>query len=78
VTQKAGYLKLKVLSGDTFDRTFAEDMVKDHQADISEFQKESQKSDPAGNFAKDTLPTLKQHLQQAQQLTQQTQTSGSR
>src|SRR5450631_2035974 len=78
VTAKAGYLKLKVLSGDTFDRSFAKDMFKDHQADIKEFQKESQKSDPAGSFAKETLPTLQQHLQQAQQLTQQTQTTGSK
>jgi putative membrane protein len=74
---KAEYLKLKVLSGDSFDRTFARDMVKDHQADIKDFQKQAQKSDAAGAFAKDTLPTLQKHLQAAQALTQKT-TTGSK
>ena len=78
IAEKAEYLKLKVLSGATFDRTFAKDMVKDHKADIKDFQAEAQKSDAAGTFAKDTLPTLQKHLQTAQQLTQQTQTTGSR
>jgi putative membrane protein len=76
VMQKAEYLKLKVLSGATFDRSFAKDMVSDHQADIKEFEK--QKNDPAGQFAQDTLPTLQTHLQMAQWLTQQTQTTGSK
>ena len=72
VTQKAEYLKLKVLSGATFDKSFAKGMVSDHQADIKEFQKQSTKNDPAGQFAQDTLPTLQKHLQMAQSLTQQT------
>jgi putative membrane protein len=78
VTQKATYLKWKVLSGNSFDRTFAGDMVKDHQADIKEFQAESEKSDPAGTFAQQTLPTLQKHLQEAQTLVQQEQTIGSK
>jgi putative membrane protein len=79
VAAKAEYLKLKVLSGDTFDRSFAKGMVKDHQGDIKEFQKASQKSDPAGAFAKETLPTLQKHLQEAQSLAQKTQqTTGSK
>jgi putative membrane protein len=78
VTQKATYLKWKVLSGDTFDRTFAKDMVKDHQATIEEFQAESKKSDPAGTFAQQTLPTLQNHLREARTLAQQTQTTGSK
>jgi putative membrane protein len=78
VTQQATYLKWKVLSGDAFDRTFAKDMVKDHQADIKEFQTESQKSDPAGSFAQQTLPTLQNHLREAKTLVQQTQTTGSK
>jgi len=76
IGEKATYLKLKVLSGASFDRAFAKAMVKDHQDDIKEFQKESQKGDAAGQFAKDTLPTLQKHLQTAQQLTQQTTGSG--
>jgi len=69
--QKATYAKLKVLSGGSFDKSFAKSMVSDHQSDIKEYQQQAQKSDPAGNFAKETLPTLQKHLDQAQKLEQQ-------
>jgi putative membrane protein len=72
VGEKATYLKLKVLSGASFDSAFAKAMVKDHQDDIKDFQKQAAKSDPTGTFAKETLPTLQKHLQAAQALTQQT------
>ncbi len=72
---KATYAKLKILSGASFDRNFAKAMVKDHQEDIKEFEKESSKNDPAGQLAKESLPTLQKHLQQAQQLTAQKQSS---
>ena len=70
--EKATYAKLKVLSGATFDRSFAKSMVSDHQADIKEYQKESGKSDPVGQLAKATLPTLQKHLKAAQDLEKQT------
>jgi putative membrane protein len=70
---RAAYLKLKVLSGDSFDRSFAKAMVKDHEADIKEYQKASSQSDAAGAYAKETLPTLQHHLQEAQSLNQQVQ-----
>jgi putative membrane protein len=69
--QKATYAKLKVLSGGSFDKSFAKSMISDHQSDIKEYQQQAQKSDPAGNFAKETLPTLQKHLDQAQKLEQQ-------
>jgi putative membrane protein len=69
--QKATYAKLKVLSGATFDKSFAKSMVSDHQSDIKDYQEQAKKADPAGNFAKDTLPTLQKHLQEAQQLSGQ-------
>jgi putative membrane protein len=78
VMEKGTYLKLKVLTGDTFDKSFASSMVSDHKADIKEFQKESSKTDAAGQFAKDALPTLQKHLQQAQKIQQETQTTGSK
>ena len=78
VMEKGTYLKLKVLSGDTFDKSFANSMVSDHKADIKEFQKEASKSDAAGQFAKDTLPTLQKHLQEAERIQSQTQTTGSK
>jgi putative membrane protein len=70
VTQKTTYLKLKVLSGATFDRSFANSMVKDHQADIKKYQKQSGKKDQTGAFAKETLPTLQEHLKKAQEVAQ--------
>jgi putative membrane protein len=72
VGSKATYAKLKVLSGSTFDRSFAKAMVKDHQEDIKEFQKESSKNDAAGKLAKESLPTLQKHLEAAQSLEKQT------
>lgn len=78
MTEKGEYLKLKVLSGKTFDRTFAKDMVSDHKQTIKDFQKQADKAGPAADFAKQSLPTLQDHLQMAQSLTQQTQTTGSK
>lgn len=75
------YLKLKVLSGDTFDRSFAKGMLADHKKDVQEFQKMSGKSDPAGQFAKETLPVLQGHLAEAQKMNaavNQTTGSGSK
>jgi putative membrane protein len=72
ILENAEYLKLKVLSGSTFDSTFAKDMVSDHESTIEDFRKEAANSGPAGEFAKASLPTLEQHLQIAQSLTQQT------
>jgi predicted outer membrane protein len=45
-------------------------MVKDHQNAIDMFQAEAASSDPAQvtDLAKQTLPTLKKHLQTAQSL----------
>ena len=73
VGQKATYVKWKVLSGDTFDRSFAKGMVKDHEKDIKEYQKAASKTDAAGTYAKETLPTLQMHLKAARSLNQQVQ-----
>jgi putative membrane protein len=67
--EKATYAKLKLLSGGTFDRSFAKSMVKDHRDDIKDYRKEASKNDAAGRLAKETLPTLEKHLQAAQRLT---------
>lgn len=62
--------KLQGLSGPEFDRTYVKAMVKDHQEDVKEFQKEADKGkDPQiKNFASQTLPVLQQHLSKAQSL----------
>jgi len=66
--QKAVYAKLSALSGDKFDREFIKSMVKDHQEDIAKYQKEAQKVGPAADYAKATLPKLREHLKMAQDL----------
>ncbi len=60
--------RLSGLSGADFDRAYMEAMVKDHKADIAEFQKEAESGkDPmVKDFASQTLPTLKEHLQMAE------------
>lgn len=70
VAQMATKTKLKVLSGDTFDKAYVKDMIKDHQEDIAEFQKEAasgQDADAKG-FAQATLPTLQNHLKRIQSI----------
>jgi putative membrane protein len=62
--------KLQGMSGADFDRTYVKAMVKDHQEDVKEFQKEADKGkDPQiKNFASQTLPVLQQHLSKIQSI----------
>jgi putative membrane protein len=61
--------KLAKLQGDAFDREYMDHMVKDHEKDVKEFQKEADKAKDADvkNFAANTLPTLQEHLRLAQE-----------
>ncbi len=70
--QKAVYEKLSHLSGPQFDREFTRSMVKDHQEDIAKYQKESQLTGDAADYAKRTLPKLHEHLKMAEELEQST------
>jgi len=56
------------LKGAAFDSAYTKDMVRDHQQDVADFQKEAQSGqDPALKaFAQKYLPTLQEHLQMAQ------------
>jgi putative membrane protein len=65
---KAMKAQLEALSGDEFDRAYMEDMVKDHKQDVAEFQRASKSAlDPQiKDWASQTLPTLQDHLKQAQ------------
>jgi putative membrane protein len=67
---KATKTTLEALSGDQFDRAYMEDMVKDHKQDVAEFQKASKSaSDPQiKDWASQTLPTLQDHLKEAQRI----------
>jgi putative membrane protein len=67
---KADKARLSKLNGEQFDRAYMQHMVMDHKKDVAEFQKESTsgKDNDVKNFASQTLPTLQDHLKQAQQV----------
>jgi putative membrane protein len=56
--------------GKDFDKAYMNDMVKDHEKDVAEFQKQSTSAqDPdLKAWATKTLPTLQDHLKQAKQV----------
>jgi putative membrane protein len=67
---KAEKDKLSKLSGEQFDREYMTYMVKDHKKDVAEFRHESKaaKDGDVKSFASQTLPTLEDHLKQAQSI----------
>ena len=56
--------KMKGLKGADFDKQYVDDMVSDHETDVSMFQKQAENgTDPdIKAFAAKTLPTLQKHL----------------
>jgi putative membrane protein len=62
--QKAAYAKLSALSGASFDKAYVKVMVKDHEEDVADFQKEANmgKDEKIKSFASQTLPVLQGHL----------------
>ena len=72
-------MKVKAQSGNAFDRSFIEAMVSDHRKDIKEYQEQSDQNDAVGQYAKQALPTLQKHLQEAERIQQQLEeTTGSK
>jgi len=67
---KATKDRLEKLSGAQFDRAYMRDMVKDHRQDVAEFEHASKSAhDPAvKSFATQTLPTLQDHLKEAERI----------
>jgi putative membrane protein len=67
---KALHDKLAKLSGAEFDKAYVAAMLEDHQKDVREFSRVASTNGDADvkAFASKTLPTLKEHLQQAQDL----------
>lgn len=70
--QKKAGEKLAGLKGAEFDKAYAAQMVKDHEAAVALFEKESTSGSDADlkSFAGMTLPTLKEHLRMAKALPQ--------
>jgi len=60
--------RLEKLSGEQFDRTFMQAMLMDHRKAVNAFKRESASGrDPdVKSWAAKTLPTLEEHLKQAQ------------
>jgi putative membrane protein len=75
--ERETYERLAKLKDAAFDRAYIADMVKDHQKDVKEFEKEATagKDPDLKAFADRTLPTLQDHLKMAQQT--QTKLGGS-
>jgi putative membrane protein len=55
--------QLSKLSGSEFDRAYVREMVRDHDTDVKEFQRQAQSGTDTGirDFAARTLPTLQDH-----------------
>lgn len=62
--------RLSKLSGAAFDKEYMREMLKDHEKDVAEFERESSSAkDPdLKSWATTTLPTLKEHLQMARDI----------
>lgn len=61
-------------TGEEFDRAFMEMMVADHERAIADFERAANDpsySEQVRSVAREALPSLRQHLQQAESLTQQ-------
>jgi putative membrane protein len=64
---QSGYEHLNGLSGAEFDKAYMEHMVADHEKAVAEFDKASTSASDSDlkAWAGKTLPTLKEHLEQA-------------
>ena len=69
---QATYDRLSRLSGTAFDKAYMRDMVSDHKTDIAAFEREAKDGRNTGikDFASQTLPTLRDHLKQAEETVQ--------
>jgi len=63
-TQQGMYDRLSKLSGAEFDAAYVKDMVRDHQEDVKDFQKQAKSGtdEKIKSFATQTLPVLQGHL----------------
>jgi len=75
---KSAMDKLSKMSGPAFDKAYMQNMVKDHQKDVAEFQKEaSNGTDPdLKAWAGTTLPVLQEHLRMAKEAMSAVSSSG--
>lgn len=66
---KANLEKLRALSGAEFDKQFKAMMIDDHTKDIAKYEQQASAADAAtATLARETLPTLRKHLETANAL----------
>jgi putative membrane protein len=67
---EAAKKKLEAKNGADFDKAYMDDMVKDHEKDVKEFEEASKSADDADlkAWAAKTLPTLQHHLEMAKDI----------
>lgn len=67
--QKKAMDSMSSKSGKDFDKAYMDDMVKDHETDVKEFEKASKSAKDADlkAWAAKTLPTLQEHLKMAKE-----------
>ena len=67
---RATKARLEKLTGAQFDQAYMSEMVTDHKKDVAEFARESKsaKNPAIKDFAQQTLPVLREHLKQAEQI----------
>ncbi len=60
----------KMSAGDAFDKAYVKDMVKDHEMDISEFEKAEKevKNADLKSFIEKTVPVMKEHLEMVKKM----------
>jgi len=75
VKSMASSAELKLLSGDTFDKSYIKSQVSAHKTAIQTFEQEAEHGqDPELKaFAQKTLPTLKEHMELANNLNEKLQ-----
>jgi putative membrane protein len=61
------------MSGDEFDKAYMKHMVQDHKKAVNKFDKTSKKAqnESVKNYASETLPVLREHLEEAQKIQMQ-------
>ncbi len=66
---KAMVEKFRKMNGAAFDKAYMANMVKDHEEDVADFQKEANSGSNTDlkDFAGKTLPTLQDHLRMAKE-----------
>lgn len=76
--EKAIYDRLAKEHGARFDKQFARAMVRDHKQDIAKYEREAKTKGALAQLARETVPTLRKHLQTAEAIMNKGAMTGSK